>query len=506
MVLTSALVLASTACGRAVLNTPDVAYVCDGEVCTRPDVLVPTDGDARAEGGFDVQTDQVIIDDNILRLDIVDRNVPDTRVPRCGDSVLDPGEQCDDGNNVSGDGCDATCHWEHRCGDGRIDPGEVCDDGNNRSGDGCRSDCLSNETCGNRIVDYGVGEVCDGTPNCAADCRSIVNCGNHVVEAGEQCDDGNVVRWDGCSPECLREQGIGLQAFFFASASGRVGCDFSGDGQPDNAFAHALGNATGILNTAITNGISNGQFILQLGFVGLRDPLGTNEPNLRVGWMRGLDGDADPRNNQDPGNPQNVSRATLGPLGLPMANYQSVIARSHLDGGPEDILLDLPGPMGMGFTFHLAHSSLHGTLTNDGTRIATFGSLPTGTNDGTLCGAIVARDLASTQNFFGMLGGGGGPAGTLLEAIAGGYTIMIPLIGGFTIGPQQPDVDLDGDGLEYYVATPGSRGVQPRITACVDGDGTRIAGETCPSDPRMADGYTAAFQAYGPWIQFVGVR
>jgi cysteine-rich repeat protein len=27
----------------------------------------------------------------------------------CGDGMLDPGEQCDDGNSVSGDGCDATC-------------------------------------------------------------------------------------------------------------------------------------------------------------------------------------------------------------------------------------------------------------------------------------------------------------------------------------------------------------------------------------------------------------
>ena len=30
----------------------------------------------------------------------------------CGDKVLDPGEECDDGNNVGGDGCSANCTTE----------------------------------------------------------------------------------------------------------------------------------------------------------------------------------------------------------------------------------------------------------------------------------------------------------------------------------------------------------------------------------------------------------
>jgi cysteine-rich repeat protein len=30
----------------------------------------------------------------------------------CGDGILDPGEGCDDGNNISGDGCSATCTVE----------------------------------------------------------------------------------------------------------------------------------------------------------------------------------------------------------------------------------------------------------------------------------------------------------------------------------------------------------------------------------------------------------
>ncbi|MCK5211358.1 DUF11 domain-containing protein [Candidatus Parcubacteria bacterium] len=38
--------------------------------------------------------------------------------PYCGDGHLDPGEQCDDGNNVSGDGCSATCTTEGGGGGG----------------------------------------------------------------------------------------------------------------------------------------------------------------------------------------------------------------------------------------------------------------------------------------------------------------------------------------------------------------------------------------------------
>jgi len=65
----------------------------------------------------------------------------------CGDGNLDAGEECDDGNDVGGDGCSADCREEY-CGDGVVqdggvgqEPGEECDDGNNADGDGCSADC-----------------------------------------------------------------------------------------------------------------------------------------------------------------------------------------------------------------------------------------------------------------------------------------------------------------------------------------------------------------------------
>src|SRR5437867_3271940 len=66
----------------------------------------------------------------------------------CGDGVQDAGEQCDDHNNISGDGCSASCVREF-CGDGIVGntPGEQCDDGNNVDGDGCSSTCQNEQTC-----------------------------------------------------------------------------------------------------------------------------------------------------------------------------------------------------------------------------------------------------------------------------------------------------------------------------------------------------------------------
>lgn len=62
----------------------------------------------------------------------------------CGDGVLDPpGEECDDGGTVAGDGCDGSCQLEpvgQTCGD-TLDAGEKCDDGNLLNGDGCNPTC-----------------------------------------------------------------------------------------------------------------------------------------------------------------------------------------------------------------------------------------------------------------------------------------------------------------------------------------------------------------------------
>src|SRR5262249_51416314 len=59
----------------------------------------------------------------------------------CGNGVVDPGEVCDDGNAISGDGCEPSC-TPTGCGDGVVTGAEECDDGNIVNGDCCSSACL----------------------------------------------------------------------------------------------------------------------------------------------------------------------------------------------------------------------------------------------------------------------------------------------------------------------------------------------------------------------------
>ena len=77
--------------------------------------------------------------------------LPDTNT--CGNAHLDPGEVCDDGNTLDGDGCSRDCMSDETCGNGIVDKGEACDDGNTRDGDDCSHDCLSDERCGNGVTD-----------------------------------------------------------------------------------------------------------------------------------------------------------------------------------------------------------------------------------------------------------------------------------------------------------------------------------------------------------------
>ncbi len=180
----------------------------------------------------------------------------------CGNGKVDPGESCDDGNTKSGDGCTANCTVEPgytcpksangtggsctiakaKCGNAILESGEQCDDGNTASNDGCSSTCVvetgwtcptpgaacqKTAYCGNSVVDLDIGEGCDDgnttggdgcSPLCQIEegyacptpgkpCVSTVQCGDGKIGGTEQCDDGNLTAGDGCSSTCTLESG-----------------------------------------------------------------------------------------------------------------------------------------------------------------------------------------------------------------------------------------------------------------------------------------------------------
>lgn len=168
----------------------------------------------------------------------------------CGNGIPDfaVGEGCDDGNTTSGDGCSASCLFEI-CGNSILDAAEVCDDGNNTSGDGCRSDCRSDETCGNAIADLAAGESCDdgntdAGDGCGPTCQ-IEACGNGILEPLEVCDDGNHSNGDGCSADCLSNETCGNEiADLGAGETCDDGNNIAGDGCSPSCHLERCGNGT----------------------------------------------------------------------------------------------------------------------------------------------------------------------------------------------------------------------------------------------------------------------
>jgi cysteine-rich repeat protein len=120
----------------------------------------------------------------------------------CGNGVVEPGEACDDGGTIAGDGCDAACQIETGfacglapsvctpgCGNGTVAGLETCDDGNLVAGDGCDGACLIEQ-----------GWSCTGSPSV---CLAV--CGDSRIVGAEQCDDGNGSSGDCCSTSCQSE-------------------------------------------------------------------------------------------------------------------------------------------------------------------------------------------------------------------------------------------------------------------------------------------------------------
>ncbi|MBI3766962.1 MAG: right-handed parallel beta-helix repeat-containing protein [Deltaproteobacteria bacterium] len=107
----------------------------------------------------------------------------------CGNDTVEPGEMCDDGNLVDGDGCDSNCTLT-ACGNGIVTAGEDCDDGNVASGDCCAPDCRFDPpgaACddGNPCIapDTCSAGVCSGTAAPAPTCRAAL-AGSVVVKHG----------------------------------------------------------------------------------------------------------------------------------------------------------------------------------------------------------------------------------------------------------------------------------------------------------------------------------
>ena len=182
----------------------DLRRICVSGVCVLSrcgDGFVDLDGGEECEDGNDIGGDGcepgacVLSCSGDLDCDDLD---PCSGVERCtdavctfGDAVDANGEECFLESDMRGLCLDGVCVPEG-CGDGAVRDDEECDDGNLDDGDGCESDCTLTCTSDRDCNDE---DPCNGAESCDAEGNFCVP-GEPVV-----CDDGNPCTDDQCVPK-----------------------------------------------------------------------------------------------------------------------------------------------------------------------------------------------------------------------------------------------------------------------------------------------------------------
>lgn len=116
----------------------------------------------------------------------------------------------------------------------------------------------------------------------------------------------------------------------------------------------------------------------------------------------------------------------------------------------------------------------------------TLAAGPAEIEDGVLCGALTIAALATMT-----LARDCPPAGFCLTALDPDDPDLLSAADRLALPPAyQPDVDLDGDGLESYQV---DFFASPRTVTCHDGDSSVVAEADSLRSSRMADGFSLCF-------------
>ena len=150
----------------------------------------------------------------------------------CGDGVRDDGEECDDGNDVSGDGCEINCIYScHESGD--------CDDLNACTDDAC-SEIPGGKICTHEPVNGPCddGLFCTLTDMCSDD--------GECAGTGDTCDDGAACTIDMCREETdACDNSIAVGWCLIAEV-----CYMNGNDNPANACRRCISDLS---NTSWSN-------------------------------------------------------------------------------------------------------------------------------------------------------------------------------------------------------------------------------------------------------------
>ncbi len=234
--------------------------------------------------------------------------------------------------------------------------------------------------------------------------------------------------------------------------------DPDGDGQPDNILGSDDG-LRNLLNVSIGQNLDDGS-MRQLTELRDFDGLGSDDPDATMVLYGGIDSDVPAVTGDDFNGDEDYYFDRLW-VDYDDCSPKAVLDASYTDGvvtATADLTMFYVASLG-GF-LDIARARLEASIVAD-----TKGARTVDGEPARFGGAMLQCPLASGPGFIG-------------------FSAQQDLANVFDI---QPDIDLDGDGLETVQAD--SAG----IISCTDGDGTVITGELCGCDPRMADGYSIVF-------------
>ena len=205
---TAGFVDGTLACGDDCMFDTDDCHMCGNNITDAGETCDGTD-----TPGMICQTMGLGYTGGDLICDSVCGDYDDSGCYTCGDGNVDENEECD-GANLDGQDCSTlglgsgtlscfgNCTFNlnecedvpaEYCGNGIIDPGEECDDGNRLNSDDCSEFCkIIPPTCGLGGLD--AGETCDGTDLGGETCQSQ-GYQSGVLYCGDDCQ----LRTDGCS-------------------------------------------------------------------------------------------------------------------------------------------------------------------------------------------------------------------------------------------------------------------------------------------------------------------
>jgi len=309
-------------------------------------------------------------------------------------------------------------------------------------------------------------------------------CGDGTVDTGEECDDGNKSRLDGCDSSCKYEVFTRMNTVTIMGGGNTSGPSFCV--HTANALGNALSNTAlngafgqDGMNQTLQKDITAGKTNVIVQALGLDDLTAVNDTSLQLGTSSGQ---PDPAKGAWPNANQidwwyQLDSLTLDANNLPTSLISpAAIANRNLTAGPSTInlLLNLGGPALLGMS-NAKIAAQFGTTTTTpaappqpgqlAANLKVFETLTATGNTQGLCGDVTVESLAQIP-LPEMLAKGGSNAcrtgcggntleytycganqpvsascNSLLDALVGGCkaTLCLPLI-----KPTQPDVDAGG--------------------------------------------------------------